>query len=324
MKKKLLSYGVAAASALVCVAAQAETLNFGIISTESSAALKERWAPILLDLHKKTGLDIQPFFATDYSGIIEGMRFNKVQVAYFGAKSAIEAVDRAGGEVFAKVTYKSGEAGYHSVLITNVKSPYHSLDDILKNGKNINFGLGDPQSTSGTLVPSYYIFSKYNINPKTYFKSANPASHEANALAVINNMVDVATNNTEMLENLKERHPDKFAQIRVLWTSPLIASEPLVWRSDLPQSTKDKLRDFFINYGKTDAREKRIVEAISGFSGFAASSNEQLVSIRQLDLFQRREKIAADTHLSDQDKKSQLASIDAKLAQLNGSSPAKQ
>ncbi len=158
------------------------------------------------------------------------------------------------------------------MLITNVKSPYKSVDDVLKNGKNINFGMGDPESTSGTLVPSYYIFAKNNIDPKRFFKSANPSSHEANALAVINNQVDVATNNTDMLETLKEKHPDKLAQIRVIWTSPLIPSDPLVWRKDLPADTKAKVQAFFDNYGKTDPHEKQVMLALAGYSGFVAST----------------------------------------------------
>lgn len=321
---KLLSSLVVAAAALVCVAAQAETISFGIISTDSSSALKERWNPLIEDMHKQTGLDIKPYFATDYSGIIEAMRFNKVQVAFFGNKSAMEAVDRASGEIFAQVTYKNGEAGYHSVIITNVDSPYKTLDDVLKGGKNVNFGMGDPESTSGTLVPSYYVFAKNHIDPKTYFKSANPSSHEANALAVINNQVDAATCNTDMLETLKQKHPDKLAKIRVLWTSPLIPSDPVVWRKDLPASDKAAIQKFFVNYAKTDPREKQIMEAISGYSGFVASTDAQLVPVRQLALFQSRQKVEADTHLSDADKKTQLASIDAKLAELNGAAAAKQ
>ena len=315
---KLISSLVAAAAALACFAAQADTVNFGIISTDSSSALKERWTPLIEDMHKQTGLDIKPFFATDYSGIIEGMRFNKVQIAFLGNKSAIEAVDRADGEIFAKVTYKSGEAGYHSVLITNVDSPYKTVDDVLKNGKNVNFGMGDPESTSGTLVPTYYIFAKNHIDPKTYFKSANPSSHEANALAVINNQVDVATCNTDMLETLRQKHPDKLAKIRVLWTSPLIPSDPLVWRKDLSADDKAKIQKFFVNYGKTDPHEKQVVEAISGYSGWVASTDAQLIPIRQLALFQDRQKVEADAHMSDADKKTQLASIDAKIAELNG------
>src|ERR1700730_2905225 len=158
---KLFKHLIAVAvAALVSNGGYAEDINFGIIATDSSTVLKERWAPLIADMQKATGLSIHPFFATDYSGVIEGMRFNKVQLAWYGNKSAIEAVDRANGEVFAQVAYADGSLGYKSLLITNVNSPYKTLDDVLKNGKNINFGIGDPESTSGTLVPSYFIFAK--------------------------------------------------------------------------------------------------------------------------------------------------------------------
>jgi len=79
--------------ASVCLTAtvQAQSLreiNFGIISTDSSSALKSLWQPFLDDMSKATGLKINSFFATDYTGIIEGMRFGKVQVAWHGNKSA--------------------------------------------------------------------------------------------------------------------------------------------------------------------------------------------------------------------------------------------
>ena len=80
-----------------------KTLNFGIISTESSSNQKQVWQPVIDDLSRAIGVPVKPFFASDYAGIIEGMRFNKVQMAWYGNKSAIEAVDRANGEVFASV-----------------------------------------------------------------------------------------------------------------------------------------------------------------------------------------------------------------------------
>ena len=91
-------------------------INFGIISTDSSAALKSLWQPFLDDMGKATGLKINGFFATDYTGIIEGMRFGKVQVAWHGNKSAIEAVDRAGGEGFAQFIDLEGRPGYYSYV----------------------------------------------------------------------------------------------------------------------------------------------------------------------------------------------------------------
>ncbi|MDR5838227.1 phosphonate ABC transporter substrate-binding protein [Caballeronia sp. LZ034LL] len=311
---------ILAGAALACLLTQpvlADTINFGIISTDSSAALKQRWQPLIDDLNKQTGLDVKAYFATDYAGIIEAMRFNKVQIGFFGNASAIEAVDRSNGEVFAKVKYKNGEAGYYSLLITNTNSKWKSLDQVLKNTKDINLGFGDPNSTSGTLVPSYYLFAKNGINAKTAFKSVLPSSHEANMLAVVNDKVDVATNNTDMLDTIKTQHPELYPKVRVLWKSPLIPSDPLVWRRDLPQATKDKLRTFFDHYAQKDPHEQQVINAISGYSGFADSSDAQLVPIRQMALFQKQQQIQNNANLDDADKKAQVAALDQKIAALD-------
>lgn len=311
---------ILAGAALACLLTQpalADTINFGIISTDSSAALKQRWQPLIDDLNKQTGLDVKAYFATDYAGIIEAMRFNKVQIGFFGNASAIEAVDRSNGEVFAKVKYKNGEAGYYSLLITNANSKWKSLDQVLKNTKDINLGFGDPNSTSGTLVPSYYLFAKNGINAKTAFKSVLPSSHEANMLAVVNDKVDVATNNTDMLDTIKTQHPELYPKVRVLWKSPLIPSDPLVWRRDLPQATKDKLRTFFDHYAQKDPHEQQVINAISGYAGFADSSDAQLVPIRQMALFQKKQQIQNNANLDDADKKAQVAALDQKIAALD-------
>jgi len=148
------------------------------------------------------------------------------------------------------------------------------------------------------------------------FKVARSANHETNLLAVANKQVDVATNNSESLDKLKERQPEKAKDIKVIWTSPLIPLDPLVISKGLPEATKTKIKNFFYNYAKTDPREKEIVMKISNLSGFKASTNDQLKPIRQLDLFSQRNKIEADTTLSDTDKKSKMADIDQKLAAL--------
>ena len=181
----------------------AQDINFGIISTEASQNLKQDWQPLIDDMSRQTGLKVNAFFAPDYAGIIEGMRFNKVQVGWFGNKSAMEAVDRASGEVFAQMVNADGTQGYYSHLIVHKDSPLNTLDDVIKNGKSLSFGNGDPNSTSGFLVPSYYVFAQNKVDAKTLFKLTRSANHETNALAVANKQVDVATNNSENLEKLE-------------------------------------------------------------------------------------------------------------------------
>lgn len=318
MFKKLLATSVTTfALGLSASPVFAQDINFGIISTESTQNLKQDWEPLIADMKKQTGFNVTAFFAPDYAGIIEGMRFNKVHIAWLGNKAAMEAVDRANGEVFAQMVNADGSQGYYSHLIVHADSPYNNLDDIIRNGKNLSFGNGDPNSTSGFLVPGFYVFSKNKIDPKTFFKITRSANHETNGLAVANKQVDVATNNSENLDKIKERFPEKFKSIKVVWTSPLIPLDPLVMRKDLTDAQKVKIKNFFYNYGKSDAREKEILMKISKLSGFQESSNRQLLPIRQLDLFSQRNKAEADAGLNEVDKKTRLAEIDAKLAALN-------
>jgi len=313
MIKKLCA---ALALGLGMTGAMAQDINFGIISTEATQNLKADWQPLLDDMAKQTGFKIKAFFAPDYAGIIEGMRFNKVQVAWLGNKSAMEAVDRANGEVFAQMVNADGSQGYYSHLITHKDSPIKSLDDMVKNGKSLSFGNGDPNSTSGFLVPGFYVFAQNKLDPKNLFKVVRNANHETNALAVANKQVDVATNNSENLEKIRERQPEKFKDIQIIWTSPLIPLDPLVMSKSVPEATRTKIKNFFYSYAKTDAREKEIVMKISKLAGFKASTNDQLKPIRQLDLFARRNKLEADTTLSEIDKREKLAQIDQQLAAI--------
>jgi phosphonate transport system substrate-binding protein len=311
MLRKILATSTAAlALALGGTSALAQDINFGIISTEATQNLKADWEPLIEAMKKQTGLNVTAFFAPDYAGIIEGMRFNKVQVAWLGNKSAMEAVDRASGEVFAQMVNADGTQGYYSHLIVNADSPYNNLDDVLKNGKSLSFGNGDPNSTSGFLVPGFYVFAKN-------FKLTRSANHETNALAVANKQVDVATNNSENLDKIQQRYPDKFKSIKIVWTSPLIPLDPMVIRKDMSEVQKTKIKNFFYNYGKTDAREKEVLMKISKLSGFKESTNRQLLPIRQLDLFSQRNKAESDANLAEADKKAKLAEIDKQLALLN-------
>ncbi|CAN5570239.1 phosphonate ABC transporter substrate-binding protein [soil metagenome] len=294
--------------------AQQKEISFGFISTEASSNLKSAWQPLLEDMQKTTGIKVNAFFASDYAGIIEGMRFNKVQVAWMGNKSAMEAVDRAEGEVFAKIVAKDGTEGYYSLLVVNKDSPLKTLADVVKAHKDLTLGFGDPNSTSGTAVPGLYAFGQNKIDPLKDFKRTVRANHETNLLAVVNKQVDVATNNTENTYRFEQTHPEQAKQVREIWRSPLIASDPIVWRKDLDPTLQQQVRDFLLSYGKTD-REQAIVQKI-GYSGFRASTSAQLVPIRQIELARERSRIETDTSIAADEKAKQLKVVDDRLAEL--------
>ena len=314
---KLSHLLTASALALLSLGATAQEISFGIIATDSASVQRERWEPFFKDMEKKTGLTIKSFYAPDYAGIVEAMRFNKVQVAWYGNKAAIDAVDRANGEVFSQVMYADGTFGYYALLITHKDSPYKNLDDVLKNSKSINFGIGDPSSTSGFLVPSYYVFALNKVDQRTAFRTIRNASHGANIQAVLAKQLDVATNNTEEVDKLEANKPELFKELRVIWKSPLIPSDPFVWRKDLDPAIKAKIKSFVLGYAKTDSAEKAVLKNILNYGGFRESNNDQLIPTRQLELFKDRRKVENDEQYSADEKAKMISDIDKKLAALS-------
>jgi len=298
-------------------------LNVGIISTESSTVLAKNWQTFIDDLATYLKVEVKPFFAADYAGIIEGMRFKKVHLAWFGNKSAMVAVDRSGGEIFAQTIKFDGTEGYYSLLIAHKDSPINSLEDVMKCDKSLTFGNGDPNSTSGFLVPSFYVWAKNNQEPKNCFKRVLTSNHSGNALAVANKKVDIATNNTENIyDRLKKTNPTAFKKIKEIWRSPLIPSDPMVWRKDLNMATKEKLAYFFLQYGrfgdldKIKRERESLAKMSDGWGPFLASSNAQLIPIRQLALFKNKLKIQKDAKLSESEKKAKISKIDSALADV--------
>src|SRR5882757_5335644 len=295
-------------------------INFGVISTEASTNQKKNWEPFLQAIAQSTGFKVSGFYATDYAGVIEAMRFNKVQVAWFGNKSGMEAVDRASGEVFAQVVATDGSLGYYSHIIVHKDSPYSKLEDILKCDKSLDFGIGDPNSTSGFLVPTAYIFAAKNVDPKSCFKTVRNANHQANAMAVAHKQVAAATNNSEDLQREAASAPDARNQIRILWTSPLIPLDPLVWRKDLDPAVKTKLYTFLMSYGRIgSADETKVAKQILAdlvWSPFHPSSDTQLLPIRLLEANKTLMKIQSDEKLSADEKASQVAAIRAEIAKI--------
>jgi phosphonate transport system substrate-binding protein len=323
MLRKFLACTIVAltASGLAARAQTPTELNFGIISTEASVNQKKIWEPFLAVMAKQTGYKINGFYATDYAGVIEAMRFNKVQVAWYGNKSGMEAVDRSSGQVFAQVVATNGSLGYYSHIIVNRDSPYNTLDDILKCDKTLDFGIGDPNSTSGFLVPTAYIFAAKGIDPKSCFKTVRNANHQANAMAVANKQVAAATNNSEDLQRVEVTAPAAREKIKIIWTSPMIPLDPIVWRKDLDPAIKTKLYTFLLSYGRVGTPEEikaaREMIAAMIWSPLHPSTDDQLIPMRKLEASRDMLRVQSDAKLSDDEKKKQSADIQAQLAKLD-------
>ncbi len=270
---------------------KSQTVNFSILSTDSAQGLQTRWAPFIADMRKQTGLDIKPYFASNYTSLVEAMRFDQTQLGWFSNFSGLAAVRRGGGEVFARTTDPSGIDGYFSVLIVNAKSGL-TLDKVLKCDKTLNFGVGDANSTSGTLAPITYLFAPRQIRPTDCFKTVRAANHQTNFAAVANNVLDVATNNTTGLSMNQARDPALRARVKVIWTSPRLPEDPIIWRKDLDPAIKAKIQRFFFSYGVgsgPEAERQRANLAKLSMGPFKHATDDHLLPVREMEASQNLE-----------------------------------
>ena len=277
---------------------QPKEIVFSILSAENQASMGPLWQPLLDDMSAQIGVRVRPFFATNYTSLIEAMRFKQVQVGWFSALPALDAVNRADAEVLGRVIDAGGEETYTSVLIVK-KGSGITLDKVLACGQKYSFGLGDPQSTSGTLAPMAYLFTPKGIEPAKCFKTVRSASHQANVFSVANGVLDVATNNSVGLVFARRESPKIAAQIETIWTSVPLPESSIVARKDLDPAIKEKLRQFFLTYGTgtgpTADKQRAVLKGLA-YGGFRPADNTYLDPVREM---QASEALAEARHTGD-------------------------
>lgn len=258
---------------------------FSILSTENSQNQEVLWQPFLEDMRKQTGLKIKAFYAPNYFALVTALGAKQIDLGWFSNQSGLEAVRRAEGEVFVRSSDPSGVDGYYSNLIVPANSTT-TLEDVLRCDKKLSMSMGDPKSTSGTLAPMTFLFGPRNIDVNRCFKSVRSASHEANLQAVANGVIDVATNNSTALRLTAENKPTVARRIRVIWQSPVLPEDPIVWRKDLDPAVKEKLRSFFLTYGTQPGPEgdrQRAILAKLSFGVFKPADNSHLLPVREME-----------------------------------------
>lgn len=265
-----------------------QPLTFSVLSAEDQAAFGPLWQPLLDDLGKAIDRKVEVRFSSSYALLVEAMANNQTQIGWFSAEPALDAVARADGEVFARTVDLEGRDTYRSVVIVK-KGSGVTLDRILSCDHTLNFGMGDPKSTSGTLAPMTYLFRSRGINPDTCFKSVRSASHQANLFAVANGALDASTNNSVGLDFARvgnDAAKAAFASLDVVWTSPPLPESAFVYRKDLDPALRAKIRDFFLNYGVgtgAEADRERAIMKPLHYSAFHPADDSYLQPVRDME-----------------------------------------
>ena len=216
MNRRKLLCGAAAALALAPLAAYAQSadpsrLRVALLPDETASTLIQNAQPLKTYLEKTLGKDIELVVTTDYSSMIEAMRFGRIEIAYFGPFSYVLAKSKAPEiEPFA-VAIERGSPTYNSVIIAQADGPVKALEDI----KGKPFGFGDQASTSSHLFPRAFLL-KNGLKGGDHYRPVHLGTHDAVARAVQNGQVPAGALSKAIYEVLLSRKTVDGAKLKML------------------------------------------------------------------------------------------------------------
>jgi phosphonate transport system substrate-binding protein len=241
-----------------------KVLRFSLIPSQDSVRELTYYKPILDLLAKNTGKKIEFYMPTSYSSVVEALLGKWVDVALLGPESYVIAHRKDPSiEVFATYSRRADGAqeagpGYKSVLITRKGSKFATIESL----RGSVLALVDPASTSGALIPDKVFSKQVKLPLKEYFsKVVFSGGHDLSCLAVAEGKADAAFVATHRLMEVVNAGKVKLEDFNVLWASPRLPQDPLVYRTGLCAPLRAKIAETFLAVDR-DAEGRKYLDNI--------------------------------------------------------------
>jgi phosphonate transport system substrate-binding protein len=252
-RRALLALLVAAAIGAVVPtgrAAAAEKLRFAVGPFQPTPGdTKKAYEPFFKHLAGILGRDYDLVVTTDWAGIATALANGQADVAWMGPWGYVLANNEGGAEAIATVKY-DGKPFYHAIIVGR---PDLAIAKWPEDAKGFSISFADVGSTSGWLIPTYW-FRTQGIDPKTFFKYRDGASHPANEIAVANGQVDLATDFDRNYNSMVDRGLIKPEQVKIVWTSDPLPNDPLVVRKGFDPALVKTIQDAVVAITEEQAK----------------------------------------------------------------------
>src|SRR5499433_3977976 len=188
------------------------TLRLSMIPTTDPGKMIREGEPLVAYLEKQTGAKVEMTVPTNYAAVVEAIANDQVDIAYLGGFTYVQAAKRAG---VIPLVQRDQDQNFHSLFITHEDSGIGSLSDL----KGHTFAFGDVNSTSGHLMPEYFM-REASVDPDVIAKAIYTGGHDATALAVANKKVDAGALDETVYEKMFADGKLDAAKAKVFYTSP--------------------------------------------------------------------------------------------------------
>jgi phosphonate transport system substrate-binding protein len=245
---------LAAAVALTASAARAAELRVSAIPDESPTELQRKFAPLGAYLERQLGMPVKFTPVTDYAATVEGLAAGKLDLVWYGGFTFVQARRRTGTAI--PLVQREEDAHFHSKIIVPTGSKAQKLQD-LKGG---TFAFGSPSSTSGHLMPRYWLMQNGVDPEKDFSKIAYSGAHDVTAKWVEAGKVDAGALNESIWQRLLDEKKIDPSKVRVLWTTPDFYDYNWTVRGDLDPKLVEKIRAAFLALDPVKPEDKAILD----------------------------------------------------------------
>jgi phosphonate transport system substrate-binding protein len=257
MKRQLLQlalFSLLAFAAGAPVHAQSGVLRVSAIPDEAPTELQRKFKPLGDYLKKETGLDVQFTPVTDYAAVVEGLATNKIDLAWLGGFTFVQAKLRTNGAAV-PIVQRAEDEKFTSKFIVPIDSKAKTLADL----RGATFAFGSPSSTSGHLMPRHFLLHA-GINPDKDFKTvAFSGAHDATVAFVAAGRAEAGVLNASVMDKLIESANPNAAKVRVLATTAPYYDYNWTVRPGLDAATTKKLADAFLKLDAANPEHKEIL-----------------------------------------------------------------
>jgi phosphonate transport system substrate-binding protein len=235
-----------------CKSQAPQTLRLSMIpTTDPSKAIREM-QPLLDYLSQRTGTKVEMTVPTNYAAVVEALVNDQVDVAHLGG---FQASRRAGVKPLAQ---RERDRNFHSLFVTQPASHIQSLADL----EGHTFAFGDVNSTSGHLMPEYFM-REAKVNPAVISKAIYTGGHDATLLAVANGKVDAGALDEAVFQRLTSSGKVDPQVVRVFYTTPPFFDYVWVARKGLDPALAKSVADSFLALDAGDPAQKQILDALA-------------------------------------------------------------
>lgn len=261
-----------------------QRLRVALLPDENASTIIQNAQPLRAHLERALSRQVEIVVTTDYSSMIEAMRFGRIEVAYFGPFSYVLAKSRAPGiEPFA-VGVERGSPTYQSVMIAQAGGQVRELADI----RGRPFGFGDQASTSSHLVPRATILQRTGLVGGRDYRVVHLGTHDAVARAVQGGQVPAGALSKPILDTLVRRGTIDATRIIEIGLSEPIPNYPMVLQGNLSDALKAAIRSAFLDLRDTEVLRSFRVEGFASTNDEAYNVLRETARLLELDLSQMR------------------------------------